>query len=755
MDTAHVAVTPTHRHRRPRSGGPTTRKISLVIAGALVAGVIALDVGSATAAPPDFPNNIVVFPDRDFVTFEGFQDHIGETATVEVTRAGVGIIGSAQAVVAEGDVAFEINHPGGACWGAGTNLKVTPDIQGGDVVAIRFGATQAGDTTVADAGVTEVQYVQGSTTLKVVGHLGPGVNPDQLEQRIVNPALRTTAVNRRDVRAVPGPLATAPRGGYSSALATTGSTFTATYQFDDPAVAAIAATGGGQRLMAWQVQDADANRQGLTISEFGELGGPGMGGCPNGPLTSGPPGPTGVSATVVNGGIKLNWTPAVAVPGTPAITGYRVTAVSQTVSGNEQAEIGKRITGQAAKTTTITGLSSSDSYEFEIVSVSSSGLTFPAVTAIPVTDVQPPTVTATPAAGTYAVPQTVTLTSNEANTDIYYTTDNALDLLDGDSVSVDAVHYTGPVSIANSSTLRWVAFDVAGNLSADQADYSITNTPVPAAPVLGAPTLGNSSVTVAWTTNDPSVTEFTVQAFDSTHARFGDPQTVTASPVTISGLVPGDSYTVEVSATNANGTSAAAVLGPFAAQGAVNANAGPDQQVRRNTTVTLNGGASTQATGVTYLWEQVLTGATDPDKVTLNAASTLTPSFSYPLYKYPMTNNPLTFKLTVSDGTTSKTDTVLVAAIPDKPTIATAKWKSGDFRITGSNTTVGATITVRAFNNPSQVLGTFIVTAAVPPATGGVYDLRIRTGAGATTNPGRIYVDSSFGGTVGPFTVTT
>ena len=85
-----------------------------------------------------------------------------------------------------------------------------------------------------------------------------------------------------------------------------------------------------------------------------------MGGCPNGPLTPGPPGPTGVTATVVTGGIKLNWTPAVAVPGTPAITGYRVTAVGQNVSGNEQAEIGKRITGQAAKTTTITGLSSSD-----------------------------------------------------------------------------------------------------------------------------------------------------------------------------------------------------------------------------------------------------------------------------------------------------------------------------------------------------------------------------------------------------------
>ena len=432
---------------------------------------------------------------RPVTTIEGFQDHIGEIATVEVTRPGVGIIGSAQAVVAEGDVAFEINHPGGACWGAGTGLKVTPDIRGDDVVSIRFGSTLAGDTTVADAAVTEVQYVPGSTTVKEVGHLGPGVNPGQLEQRIVNPGLRTTAIDRRDVRAVPGPLATAPLGGYASGLTVTGSTFTATYEFDDAAIAAQVANGGGERLMPWQVQDADANRQGLTIAEFGELGGPGMGGCPNGPLTSGPAGPTAVSATVVNGGYKLNWTPAVAIPGTPAITGYRVTAVSQTVTtGNEQAEIGKRMAGQAAKTTTLTGLSSADNYEFEIVSVSSSGLTFPAVTALPVTDTQSPTVTASPAGGTVPTPQSVTLTSIEPNTDIYYTTDNELHLVEGDAVSAAAVHYTGPITIANDSTLRWVAFDVAGNFSQEQAVYTITNTPIPAAPVLGTQTLGKGPV---------------------------------------------------------------------------------------------------------------------------------------------------------------------------------------------------------------------------------------------------------------------
>ncbi len=37
--------------------------------------------------------------------------------TVEVTRPGVGVVGSAIGVVSGGDVAFEINHPGGILLG--------------------------------------------------------------------------------------------------------------------------------------------------------------------------------------------------------------------------------------------------------------------------------------------------------------------------------------------------------------------------------------------------------------------------------------------------------------------------------------------------------------------------------------------------------------------------------------------------------------------------------------------------------------
>jgi hypothetical protein len=73
----------------------------------------------ASAAVPTFPDNLVVFPDRDFISVEGFQDHAGEAATIEIKR-GSTVMGSAKAVVSGGDVAFEVNHPGGVCWGNNT-----------------------------------------------------------------------------------------------------------------------------------------------------------------------------------------------------------------------------------------------------------------------------------------------------------------------------------------------------------------------------------------------------------------------------------------------------------------------------------------------------------------------------------------------------------------------------------------------------------------------------------------------------------
>lgn len=114
-DTAAIQQAGRRRGRRMRALLAST----LVISGVAVV----LNAAPAHAAVPSFPDNILVFPNRDFVSVAGYSGHQGETATLEVHRAGVGIVGSAQAVVSGGDVAFEVNHPGGS---AGATGRASP-----------------------------------------------------------------------------------------------------------------------------------------------------------------------------------------------------------------------------------------------------------------------------------------------------------------------------------------------------------------------------------------------------------------------------------------------------------------------------------------------------------------------------------------------------------------------------------------------------------------------------------------------------
>ncbi|MBG6225477.1 hypothetical protein IWX63_002049 [Arthrobacter sp. CAN_A2] len=748
---------------KPRSQA-RGRTAMVAVVSTVLAATSLLAIPAANAAVPVFPDNLVVFPDRDFVTIEGYQNRIGQTATVEVRRPGVGVVGSAQSVVAAGDVAFEINHPGGVCWGAGTNLKVTPDILPGDTVSINFNGSEAGATVVQDTYVTAASVLSGNT-VTVKGHIGTGVNRDQMEQRVVEPALKDTSVGRRDVRATTPELT--QEEGYRSQLQfgiDGPNTFTATYIFDEAAAAELVANAGGARAMAWQEQDADANRQGLTIAEFGELGGPGMGGCPNGPLQSGPAGPTGVAAAKVNGEIKVNWTPAQAIPGTPAITGYRVTAVSRTVTESEQLETGVRISDPRASSTTIRGLAAGQEYDVYVVSVSDVGETFPAVRAIPETDTTIPTVTASPNGGTFPTAQQLTLTANELGSDIYYTLDGT-DPVAADTSTANSVLYTGPIAVAQTSTITFAAIDPSGNASANgKVTFTITNDPVPAAPAFtGTPTAGQGTAEVAWTAPDPgapglTIDSYTVQAYTTDGVASGAPKTVPGNVTALlyDGLTGDTAYQFTVRATNTNGAGPeSAKSDPVTVQGALVANAGQDQTIARKptpTVVTLDGAGST-TTDATYQWEQVLTGPLDPDKVTLTGSTTLKPTFNLPVYKTPMTNNPLTFRLTVTAGGSTMTDEVKVLPVPDRVTISQAEWKTGDLRIGGTSNVVGGTITVRVGGPTGRVLGTAPVTAAAAPETGGVYTLRLRNGAAGTTNPRSVWIESTVGGTAGPTTV--
>jgi len=657
------------RHGRRR----LNKRLAAVVAGGVLAAAGTTGAFVASAAVPTFPDNLVVFPDRDFITIEGYQDRVGQTATVEVSRGGK-VIGSAQSEVAAGDVAFEINHPGGVCWGNGTDLNVTPDIQPGDKVALKFDGEVVGDTVVQDTYVSEDSHLEGAT-LTIKGHVGPGVNPAQMEQRIVNPDLTETNIGRRDVRATPSTVLTpSDKGGYASMLAVdqaTG-TFTATYVFDDPAVAQIAASGGGERAMAWQEEDAEANRQGLTISEYKEVGGPGMGGCPAGPGDSSAPAP-GKAAVVRSEdktSVQVTWAPVEAVPTAEPVSGYSVEAIANTASSTtgDHVVLGRRTSASATRAT-ITGLDANESYKVEVRSIAGAKMSEAFGANVPSTppdgDVTEPVVTADPAPGADgAVVNTKAVAlSSELNADIYYTTDGS-EVIGGDLLPADTANlYTGAIPItAENTVVKAVAIDRAGNVSAlltGKYSPQIQADPAPGAPTDLSGTVGQESVTLRWSSTDTTITGYGVQAYDEAGATVGTLRETTSRTMTITGLTAGKPYFFTIKAKSSGG------------YGAESAKVGP-----------------------------------------------LTPT-----------------------------------AITDRVTIARAQWKSGDFRVEGTGSVVGAVVTIR----PAKADGTIDRTRSLGSAsvvTGGAYAVRLRDNAAPSTNPGRIFVESNMGGVAGPTTVT-
>ncbi len=747
-------------------------KVGAVVAVAAVSmgalGVWSATAGAAIAPLPTFPDNLAVFPNRDFITVEGFADHVGDSALIEVVRPGIGVVGSAVGVVSGGDVAFEVNHPGGYCWGEGTTLKVTPDIQGGDEVTINFdGGPVEYSVTTNSTAVTVPAYLDPrdplGTTMLVEGYIEPTTPDDRFEQRIIEPVLRDTEIQRRDIRALFGPLAPDNFNSYLSGVTRTAPDhWVATYVFQNASTAIIARDAAlGERAMSWQFTDPAANRQGITLAEFGEPGGPGMGGCPNGPLQSGPPAPNSIKATIINGGgaIQVDWVPPTPIPGTPAIDGYRVTAVGA-VAGGEKVELGKSITNPAATSTIISGfgtngVAAASTFDVEMVSLSTAGYTFPAAHAIPAVDTTAPVVSASALSGSFASPFDLTLTADDPNAQIYYTL-NDTSPIDGSgsvaTLSPAAKLFTAPIPVTGPTTVQFVAFDVFGNVSAvGKVNYVITNDPAALAPTSVTVSPGVGTLKVDWTAVPDTILNYEVRVYDAVNATAPVASVETAGGIltaTVPGLVSAQPYWVSVAAKN----SLNPIYGVESARistttlGVV-ANAGPDKvTTNRPETVTLTGSGTA---GATYQWTQVANEAGDPfpplDVVKINTPTLLTTTVSIPVYTSGQTVGPRFFKLTVTKaGSGTASDIVKVTPVVDPIGITTAKWKVNDFRIVGSGGIEGATITVYNATTGQSVGSATVVL--------GAWDVRQRVTQQVVT---QVYAISNKGGRTANFIVAT
>lgn len=187
---------------------------ALAALATLAASLTLLAPGTASAQtvsnPPLLPQDVTVFPQRDFTSIAGFAPNAD--VLVQVRRAGVVSSDALGRTDASGFV--EVNHPGGVCW-----RNVTPDIVPADVVRVTYRNTPHNvlnnPTVVIGSGaaittqnVTATQAVIAGDTVVIKGKAqlanGSRMALSRLEVRIVNPEFigaPGSRIGKRDIRA--------------------------------------------------------------------------------------------------------------------------------------------------------------------------------------------------------------------------------------------------------------------------------------------------------------------------------------------------------------------------------------------------------------------------------------------------------------------------------------------------------------------------------------------------------------------------
>jgi hypothetical protein len=622
--------------------------LALGLTSAALAG---LPAQAIDANIPTGPGNIEVFPKRDMVAIEGYTEYANKDAIITVTR-GDTVVGSAKGKV-DGTGFLEVNHPGGVCWGAGTNLQVTPDIVGGDQIKVEFLNTPTvGKTgnrwdamTTRDLTVDDVFRVEEGHKLVIHGSFGtdvdmPGTDlvadPGKALVEIVNPDMRggNSAVGER---AISWPtevgetnVGFTTSGGVTKA-ATAGSrgTFEVTFDFESATDLDLAEAGEVVGL-AWM---ADAPPElgiefqaGATLYEYHESSGPGMGGCPAGPQEQRPNSPTVYTGKGAGDGeIDVTWGDGSTLPGAKPITGYEVIAVRSVSTGVDAGGVVR--TAADGRSARISGLKAGEIYDVEIASRSDAGNSKPAVMRVKAEPHTVPGATATTTRLPNAEGKYYPLVTN-INGDFGVQLDPVLGLVDAE------VHYTtdgsaptlqsptfvpgesDSLQITQDTTVKWVVVD-GGNIQGPEGKMffdiveAANSAPAPQITKVAAATVSGAVDVTFARLADSTVASYRVQAYDEAGTvRIGTPVSI-AQPTSgdtvmrrMTNLTNGTKYTFTVAARYGTAWSPESALSTAVApEGPAAANAGPDQTILRGREFVLDGGMSPKA--VTYQWTQI------------------------------------------------------------------------------------------------------------------------------------------------------
>jgi hypothetical protein len=246
-------------------------------------------------------------------------------------------------------------------------------------------------------------------------------------------------------------------------------------------------------------------------------------------------------------------TPSDTTPPTVAATpngGTFTSSLSVTLTANETATIYYSLDGSTPTTSSSvysTPISIPNSVTLKFFAKDTAGNSSAiqsTVFTINIPDTTPPTVSASPAGGTYTGTQNITLSANETAT-IYYT-------IDGSTPTTSSAIYSAPIAVSSSATLKYFAKDTAGNSSQVQSQVYTINIPDTTPPnnVTNLATSGvtQTGVTLTWTASNSN----DIASYDIYNgATFVT--NVTGTTYNVSGLSASTQYTFNVKSKDASG----------------------------------------------------------------------------------------------------------------------------------------------------------------------------------------------------------